>query len=111
MTREPQTLVSPPETQSARLIVHLLMQFLMAVRYRKNVVIVSVAVAGGVGAAYFVTATRYYRASAEMLMIQTGIENLDSSMTDTTANQRNMMKTFEKLVVSPKVLEGAIERL
>jgi len=111
MTREPHAVTPPPPAQSNRLLVYVLMQFLLAVRYRKNVVIVTLVVTGLAGAVYFLTAPRYYSAMARMLMIQTGIDNLETTIAGPASNQRSLMKTFENVLRSPIVVEGALRKL
>ncbi len=98
---------SPPGAQIARD----LLRFVLAVRYRKNVVIATMVVAALLGALYFATATRYYGASAALLVSQTGPDTLNASMTGEESLRRNTMPTFENMIRSAKVLEGAIERL
>ncbi|MBN2023885.1 MAG: polysaccharide biosynthesis tyrosine autokinase [Pirellulales bacterium] len=101
---------SPGEGQSSRILVHMLAQFLLAVRYRKNVVIASLVACALLGGLYFATATRFYGAKAGMLMMQTGMDEA-GLVAGQFGEQRNLMKTFESVVSSPRVIEGALERL
>jgi len=98
---------SPPGAQ----IAHDLLRFVLAVRYRKNVVIATMVVAALLGALYFATATRYYGATAALLVSQTGPDTLNTSMTGEESLRRNTMPTFENMIRSTKVLEGAVQRL
>ncbi|MBN1908381.1 MAG: polysaccharide biosynthesis tyrosine autokinase [Pirellulales bacterium] len=99
------------EPQSSKLMLHMMLQFLGAVRYRKGIIIVTLAVASLLGGIYFAVATRYYGAKAGMLMMNTGTNNLDSSMTGEVAEQAGVMKTFENVIKSPRVLDGALAKL
>ncbi|MBN1590811.1 MAG: polysaccharide biosynthesis tyrosine autokinase [Pirellulales bacterium] len=111
MTRDTLATAPSAESQPTRLFIHMAMQFLLAVRHRKHVIIATLGLAGLGGAAYYITAPRYYRATAGMLMIQTGIDNLEMSMTGPAADQRSLMKTFENVAQSPRVVEGALKKL
>jgi len=99
------------EAQPGPQIAHSLLRFVLAVRYRKNVVIATMVVAALLGALYFATATRYYGAKAALLVSQTGPDTLNASMTGEESLRRNTMPTFENMIRSAKVLEGAIQRL
>lgn len=111
MSQNSDTVPAKLDDPSSTMVVHMLLRFLLAVRYRKSVVIASLVVASLVGGLYYATATRYYCASAGMLMMQTGPDNLSTSMTGEVSRQRSMMKTFENVIRSPKVLEGALKSL
>ena len=60
--QEPTVVDSEPESPSTTHIVHVLMQFALAVRYRKHVLIASLLIAGILAALHYATATRYYAA-------------------------------------------------
>jgi len=110
MSQEPTVLQSESPQESSTHIVHAMMQFLMAIRYRWNVVVTSLAVAGVIGGVYYATATRYYGAKARILVRPTG-DNLSPSMTAEGVRQQGLMPTFENLMASTKVVEGAIKYL
>ncbi len=110
MLEEPTVVQSEPAPSSTTHIVHALMQFLLAVRYRKNVVLVSLIVAGMLGGLYFATATRYYGATARVLVMGAGAQGVVSANPGGT-RQRNLMFTFEKLFTSTSVVEGALQYL
>ncbi|NQU21085.1 MAG: polysaccharide biosynthesis tyrosine autokinase [Candidatus Nealsonbacteria bacterium] len=97
--------------ESATHMVHALMKFALAVRYRKNVVLTSMAVAALLGAFYFATATRYYAATAEVLVRQTDPGNFSGSITSEGARQQSLMPTFEGLFTRTRIVEGALKRL
>lgn len=99
------------EPQPSVPVAHLLLRFLLAVRYRKNVVLGAIAACGLLGVLYYATATRYYAAKAAMLVTQTAPETLNTSITGEESHRRTTMPTFENVIRSAKVLEGALERL
>lgn len=89
-------------------IVHSLARGLRVVRYRANVVIATTGLALALGVIYYATATRMYRASASLLVLQT------SEDTSTLASQDardGLLPTYEKLLTSEVVLSGAIQQL
>ncbi len=91
--------------------VHAVLRFILAVRYRKNVVVTTMAAAILLGVLYYATATRFYSAKAEMLISQTGSDQLNTSMTSEESLRRNSMPTFESMIRSAKVVEGALAQL
>lgn len=97
--------------QSSAMVAQNLLRFVLAVRYRKNVVVLTLAVAGILGALYYVTATRFYSAKAAILVTQIGRDQLNTSMTGEESQRRNTMPTFENMIRSAKVLERALENL
>jgi len=101
----PEATESAPATQVA----HGLLHFALAVRYRKNVVLASLAAAALLGGLYYATATRYYAAKAAILVTQVGPDQLNTSMTGEESQRRNTMPTFENMIRSAKVLERALE--
>ena len=111
MLEEPTIVHSEPVGDSATHMVHALMKFALAVRYRKNVVLASLAVAALLGAFYFATATRYYAATAEVFVMQTDPGKFSSSITTEGSRQQSLMPTFEGLFTRKRIVEGALKRL
>lgn len=111
MLQEPTIVHSEPRRDSTAHVVHALMQFLLAARYRKNVVLMSLVVASLLGGLYYATATRYYGTTAALLVMRTDSASLTPSITTEGTRQRNLMPTFESLLVSTKVVEGALRYL
>ena len=102
---------SQPESQSATHLVHVLMQFAWAVRHRKNVMFASLLVAGLLGGLYYATATRYYAAGASLLVMQSGNDIMDPTLAHQGGVQQGLMPTYESLITSAKVIEGALAKL
>ncbi len=80
-------------------------------RYRKNLVVAVMAAAALLGGLFFATATRRYAAKAALLITQTGHDHLDTSITNEDLQRQNTMPTFENMIRSAKVLEGALKDL
>ena len=100
-----------PESRSTTHIVHGLMQFAIAVRHRKGVVIAALFVTGVLGVLYYVTATPYYESSATLLVLQSGNDINSAAMKQQGGVGQGLMPTFEDLITRGKVIEGAIELL
>jgi polysaccharide biosynthesis transport protein len=100
-----------PENRPTTDIVHGLMQFVIAVRHRKGVVIAAVFVTGVLGVLYYATATRYYDSSATLLVLQSGSETTSAAMKQQGGAGQGLMPTFEDLISRGKVIEDAIELL
>jgi len=111
MLHEPTVIQSPSGGASSGHIVHALMQFLVALRYRKHVVLTSVVVALLIGGLYYTTATRYYGASAKILVMGTNRDGLATTIGTDRSVQQTFMPTFENLLTSLKVVEGALKYL
>jgi len=111
MLREPTVVHSEPPGGSTAHAVHAAMQFLMAVRYRKQVVFSTLLIAGLLAGLYYATATRYYGAAARVLMMGSGADGKTVSETVEGGRQTNLMLTFENLFGSAKVVEGALSQL
>ena len=113
MTQTP----APPQADSefdyrpSAEIAHSMFRLAIAVRYRKNLVVAVMAAAVLLGGLYYATATRRYSAKAQLLVTQTGRDHLDTSITNEESQRQNTMPTFENMVRSAKVLEGALKNL
>ena len=88
-----------------------MVQFLLAVRRRKSIVVTSLLAAGLLGGVYYGTATRYYGAGAQILVMGSGSDGRSVSATPDGARQHDSMPTFESLLTSAKVVEGAVKLL
>jgi polysaccharide biosynthesis transport protein len=103
--------VSDAENISTTRMVQSALRFLLAVRYRKNLVIAVFAATALLGGLYYATAPRRYASNASLLVTQTGSDKLDTSITNERSQRDNAMATFENLVGSDKVIEGALKNL
>ena len=99
------------ENTSTAQFVHSALRFLLAVRYRKNLVIAVLAAAALLGGLYYATAPRRYSSKAGLLVTQTGQDHFDTSITNEQSQRDNALATFENLVRSDKVVEGALKYL
>lgn len=109
MHHDSQAVHSELESDSPAQFVHALIQFAMTVRYRKNIVILSVIVAMILGGLYFATATRRYQAGAELLVMQTGADKLQASVASNHNPHDGLMRTHEALIKSRAVIDQAIQ--
>ncbi len=96
--------LTQPITQSA-------MRLFLAVRYRRNLVLAIMVAASALGGLYYATAERKYSAKASLLVSQVGQDRLNTSFTGEDSIRRNTMPTFENMIRSAKVLEGALKKL
>ncbi len=108
--QDPAFVPTQPEPYSTAHVVHALVQFGVAVRHRMSVVILSLLVCALLGGLYFATATRYYGAKAQLLVLQSG-DDVSTSMTAQGNRQQSLMPTYENLFTSAKVLDVAIASL
>lgn len=99
------------EPQSGAHVAHAVLRFFAAVRYRRNVLLAALAACALLGGLYYATATRFYSSKAAMLVTQTGPDTLNTSITGEEPLRRNTMPTFENVIRSAKVLQGALEKL
>ncbi len=100
-----------PESRSTTHIVHGLMQFAIAVRHRKGVVIAALFVTGLLGALYYFTATPRYDSGATLLVLQSGSETNSAEMKVQGGVGQGLMPTYEGLISRSDVIKGAIEQL
>jgi polysaccharide biosynthesis transport protein len=92
-------------------IAHVLLRVLFALRYRKNLVIAVMGASVFLGGLYYATRTRMYSSKAALLVSQNNRDQLDTSITNEESLRQNTMPTFEKIIMSAKVLEGAVQHL
>jgi len=86
------------------------LRFLRAVRYRKSVVIVAVTLAVLLGGLYYATTERIYESKAQVLVMQTGLENWSGDISSGRAAQ-DLMTTYRNMLGSEAVLEESVELL
>ena len=111
MMEEPLAPQERASSESSSHIVHALLQFAMAIKHRKNIVILCVFVTLICGAFYYSTATRLYSAQAELVILASGDETKTTGIATQGANGKNLMQTFERMITSSNVIEDAVERL
>ena len=111
MMDEPLSAPPRPESQAATHIVHALLQFTLAVKHRKSVVMLCTIAALLLGALYYATATRYYAAESELFVIASGDDTRSTGLSEQGRDGTNLLPTFERLITSAKVVHNAIERL
>jgi polysaccharide biosynthesis transport protein len=110
MSQEPTTTPAAFEFEITQ-IVHTVLRLVLAIRYRKNLVIAIMATAAFLGGLYYMTATRLYSSKAVMLVSQNGRDQLNTSIANEESLRQNTMPTFENIIRSAKVLEGALQNL
>ncbi len=111
MMEEPLSPQERVEDKSSSHIVHALLQFAVAVKHRKNVVLLCVFVTLALGALYYSTATRLYSAKAELFIIASGDDARSTGLSGQGRDGNNLMPTFERVITSARVVEQAIEKL
>jgi polysaccharide biosynthesis transport protein len=108
---DPVSLEPEIEFSPSAQFVHSLLRFLLAVRYRKNLVIAVLTAAALLGGLYYATAPRRFASKAALLVTQTGHDRLDTSIANEEMQRQNTMPTFENLIRSAAVVEGALKNL
>jgi len=97
---------SPKTAHAVQSLAH----FARVVRYRKVVLLGTLAVSGLLGSLYYATAPRLYQAKASLLVLQTGADVTNTAMSPEGIRQ-GLMPTYERLFSSNVVLEGALQYL
>ena len=111
MTQEAAVVHAESENASTAHIVHALMQFVLAVRHRKNMVIMALMVSSLLGGLYYMTATRRFSATAGLLVLQIGNDPLSSMPTLENNWQQSLLPTYQSLIGKAEVIEAALDRL
>ncbi len=101
----------PSDLQSLTQLAHAVLRIVLAIRYRKNLVAVILTTAALLGGLYYFTAPRIYSSKASLLVSQAGRNSLDTSLTGDEVSRQSNMPTFENMLRSTKVLEGALKNL
>ncbi len=109
MTNEVANRNETNDDQTASNVVHSLVRFLWLLRRRKSVVLSAMAVAGLLGAIYFVSTARIYRAKAQVLVMQSKASTQVEVSTGRSA--QDQIETFQRLFTSRIVLESALQRV
>ncbi|MFH1919244.1 MAG: polysaccharide biosynthesis tyrosine autokinase [Planctomycetota bacterium] len=110
MTQEATAQHAESESEASVQIVHVLMQFALAVRYRKGVVIIALAVSFLLCGLYYATATRRYGAKAS-LVLRISEDTQSPGMATQAGYQQSMLPTYQDLIKRSEVIKGAIDRI
>ena len=94
------------ESDSTAHSIRQLIRFLRVVWHRRLVIIGTLTISSMLGSLYFYTAVRIYKSEAQLLVVNTGQENLPTSMAG-GRDDHAAIATYEKLVSSPLVLQSA----
>lgn len=89
---------------------HALLRFARVLRYRQGYVLGAVMVAALLGALYYVTAPRIYRAQASVMVTPKGNDLWTASIT-TDVRRDSLIPTYERLFTQAVVLDGAVEKI
>jgi uncharacterized protein involved in exopolysaccharide biosynthesis len=86
------------------------LRFLRAVRYRKAVVLTTVAAGLLLGGLYWATTPRMYQSDASLLILQAGEDTFSTRMTGERM-AKDLMATYRNMVGSEVVIEKAVRAL
>ncbi|MEX0611988.1 MAG: Wzz/FepE/Etk N-terminal domain-containing protein, partial [Pirellulales bacterium] len=90
-------------------LVHSLLRLLHIAQYRRKTIVQAVCVAAILGATYYALAPRYYDSNAKLLIVHRNQDQI-ASMADPPSVD-STMATHREIVVSPVVLQQAVEQL
>ena len=110
MSSDLQSLPAEPSARSAAQALHAMLQFLRVVRYRQAVLVSTLVATALLGGLYYATAVRLFQAKASLLVLQTGADVTNTTMTAEGVHQ-GLMPTYERLISSAVVLDGAVKYL
>ncbi len=88
-----------------------LMRFVRAVRYRKEVVLVSLVVFAVLGGLYYGSTARIYQSKAELLIQQKTDTSKEINIPGISRGAQDYMDTYRSVVMSEAVLEPALNSL
>lgn len=98
------------EVPASAHLVHSAMRFGRTLVLRKHILLAVLIATCLLGAVYYFTAPRIFRATATLLVLQTGPDVLSTSISP-DGHRQGMLPTYERLFKSAVVLEGALKRL
>jgi len=99
------------ESVSAAQMVHSLARFVLAIRYRQKLLIWAVVGTLALGALYLLVATRYYGATAQVLVIEADYERGTPNFASEDRWQRTLMPTHRSILRSTKVIAKALDKI
>jgi len=91
-------------------MVHQSLRFLRVVWYRRNLLVLTGVAAALLGGLYYVTAPRIYESESTILVVGPQRDSLGSPLTG-AREDLSSMTTYEKLIVTPLVLQSAVKFL
>ncbi|HVT27914.1 MAG TPA: polysaccharide biosynthesis tyrosine autokinase [Lacipirellulaceae bacterium] len=104
-----QLVTDAPEETAPSEFIHGLLHLLHVAQYRRRTIVQALCVAAIIGAVYYAVAPRYYDSKAKLLIVRRDQDQMtnvaDEASLDTT------MATHRELIVSPVVIQSAIEQL
>jgi capsular exopolysaccharide synthesis family protein len=86
-------------------------RFLQVIRRKLPTLLVCTILGGIIGTAWYVTATRKYESISEIMVLKTDGNVLDTTNQSNQRSIQDIMPTYQKVLTSDRVLEGAITRL
>ncbi len=107
---EPASKPSPAEPVVESHPLQALLRFVRAVRYRKEVVLVTLVVAAVLGGLYYGSVARVYQSGAEMLIQQTDTSK-EINIPGINRDAQDYMETYRSVILSEAVLEPALNSL
>jgi capsular exopolysaccharide synthesis family protein len=99
------------ESISAEQMVHSLARFFLAIRYRRNLLLAAVVASLTIGLLYLFLATRYYGATAQVLVIEADYERGTPNFASEDRWQRTLMPTHRSILRSSAVVAKAVGKI
>ncbi|MDA0831648.1 MAG: polysaccharide biosynthesis tyrosine autokinase [Planctomycetota bacterium] len=96
-----------PETT----LIHQLLRFFRLASLRKGIIIACCAICTGLGALYYITATRMYLSQAQLMIINTGANVMADNSSSSDRLTKDMMLTFQAVMMSETVIRDALKHL
>lgn len=96
-----------PETT----LIHQLFRFIRLASMRKGIIVACCALCAGLGAVYYVTATRMYISLAKLMIINTGATVMSDDATGSDRLTKESMPTFQAVMMSDAVILDALKHL
>src|SRR5258708_36904789 len=108
MNNNERQLAIPDPTTSGPNLLNESIRFLRIVRRKLPVMIGSMIIGGVLGSVWYVTATRKYESTSEIMVLKTEGNVLEGSQSSQRTIQ-DIMPTYQKVLTSGRVLDGAID--
>lgn len=99
------------DSVSAAQMVHSLARFWLAIRYRRNLLLGAIAASVAIGILYLLFATRYYGATAQVLVVEADDERGTPNFASEDRWQRTLMPTHRSILCSSAVVAKAVGKL